>query len=673
MSNVRYLTKSRFKIGFECPTKLFFLDDSSFGNKKIDNSFLESLAEGGFQVGELAKVYHPKGIEIKTLDKAEAVKQTAELLKLESVTIFEAAIQYKNLFIRADILIKNGNSIELIEVKAKSYDSYEEDQFYNKTALKSGKKKLSSAWEPYLIDVAFQCFVLKSSNSSLQVSGSLMLADKNAVASVDGINQKFSLLKTADGRTYAQVAAGVSKELLGDALLIRIPVSDEIAVVWESLYDVSGGTYSFPDLVEFLADTCVKRNFVKPVVGSKCKSCEFRTESGTDSEVKKSGFEYCWKTTRGLDSADFNRPFVFDVWNLRKSGELLESGIIFMDQVEQENISPTKSADKPGLSSSQRQWLQIRKVKEKDISPYLDTRGLAKEFSTWAYPLHFIDFETTMVAIPFHKGRKPYEQIAFQFSHHKVDRDGTITHVDEYINREKGKFPNFDFLRKLKKSLNSDKGTIFRYAVHENTVLNQIKEQLLSSKEKISDRDDLVQFIESITSYPNGPNKSISGPRCMVDLCELVKKYFYHPSMKGSNSIKKVLPAVLEASEYLKRKYSSPIYGAEGGVISLNFENWSWIQFEKDGTVKDPYKCLPPIFSDLDLVEMENLISEGSIADGGAAMTAYSRMQFTEMSDIECERITSALLKYCELDTFAMVMIWEYWKNEIEQSARKAA
>lgn len=41
-------------------------------------------------------------------------------------------------------------------------------------------------------------------------------------------------------------------------------------------------------------------------------------------------------------------------------------------------------------------------------------------------------------------------------------------------------------------------------------------------------------------------------------------------------------------------------------------------------------------------------------------MTAWSRMQFTEMSDIEREEIQKALLKYCELDTLAMVMIWEF-------------
>ena len=79
------------------------------------------------------------------------------------------------------------------------------------------------------------------------------------------------------------------------------------------------------------------------------------------------------------------------------------------------------------------------------------------------------------------------------------------------------------------------------------------------------------------------------------------------------------------------------------------------------------------IFSDLELQEMDSLITDGGIANGDAAMTAYSRMQFTEMTDSECERVVKALLKYCELDTFAMVMIWEYWKCEIETHRKKDA
>ena len=54
-------------------------------------------------------------------------------------------------------------------------------------------------------------------------------------------------------------------------------------------------------------------------------------------------------------------------------------------------------------------------------------------------------------------------------------------------------------------------------------------------------------------------------------------------------------------------------------------------------------------------------------------MTAYSRMQFTQMSDIEREKIRLALLKYCELDTLAMVMLVEHWMSllsSVKQSSK---
>ena len=51
--------------------------------------------------------------------------------------------------------------------------------------------------------------------------------------------------------------------------------------------------------------------------------------------------------------------------------------------------------------------------------------------------------------------------------------------------------------------------------------------------------------------------------------------------------------------------------------------------------------------------------------NGGAAMTAYNLIQFTEGFVTVNESLKSALLKYCELDTLAMVMIWEYWNNII--------
>ena len=59
------------------------------------------------------------------------------------------------------------------------------------------------------------------------------------------------------------------------------------------------------------------------------------------------------------------------------------------------------------------------------------------------------------------------------------------------------------------------------------------------------------------------------------------------------------------------------------------------------------------------LSELEN------INDGGAALTAYGKIQYTEMTKQEREEISKSLRRYCELDTLAMVMIFEHLKASI--------
>jgi hypothetical protein len=656
-------------VGYDCPTKLYYQDDKSFGNNNLDNSFLEALAEGGFQVGELAKIYHPGGIEVTEKDKKRAADITSELLKKSNVVIYEAAFMFENLFVKTDVLVKKGDVVELIEVKAKSFDPTEEDPFYNKNSLKKGTPKLSSTWEPYILDIAFQSHVFKKVHSNFKTKSFLMLANKNVEATVSGINQKFFLQKDGN-QVKVKVEDGITENDLGEKLLIRVPVNSEINLVWNMTFE---NGMAFDEMVSHLSDICENHTFVKPVVGGHCKSCEFKINTEIKNKGLKSGFENCWSQSANLTSKDFDKPMVFEIWNFRKASKLIDDGKFFVADLEEDDISPTQKEDEPGLSSSERQWVQVEKIRNKDKTPYFDFEGLSKEMKTWKYPLHFIDFETTMVAIPFHKGRRPYEQIAFQFSHHVVNKDGKIVHQDEYINREKGHFPNFDFVRSLMKSLSDDSGTIFRFATHENTVLCQIREQLLTTFEEVPDKLMLVKFIESITTSGNNSSKSWEGDRTMVDMCELVKKYFYHPTTKGSNSIKKVLPAILNESKYLQDRYSKANYGKGSEVESLNYNDWNWIELDATGKVIDPYKRLPPVFSDLDLETMDSLVTEGSIADGGAAMTAYARMQFTQMSQEESDRVAKALLKYCELDTFAMVMIWEYWKNEIDIKTKKNA
>ena len=116
----------------------------------------------------------------------------------------------------------------------------------------------------------------------------------------------------------------------------------------------------------------------------------------------------------------------------------------------------------------------------------------------------------------------------------------------------------------------------------------------------------------------------------------------------------------------MRKVSSKPIYGSASGIPSLNFTNETWVQFDASGRVQDPYKNLPDLYegySNEELDELELFSDETQLNNGGAAMTAYARMQFAEMSDIERQELKKALLQYCELDTLAMVMIYEGWRD----------
>ena len=280
--------------------------------------------------------------------------------------------------------------------------------------------------------------------------------------------------------------------------------------------------------------------------------------------------------------------------------------------------------------------------------------GLKAEMEDWQFPLHFIDFETSTVALPFTKGRYPYETTAFQYSHHQLDKNGKLTHT-EWISTDRV-FPNFDFVRALKHDLEGDCGTIFRYSHHENSVLNQIAEQLRFSQE--SDKEDLVAFIQSIT---HDTKEKRYGERDMIDLCEVVVRYYYDPSMKGSNSIKVVLPAVLRSRE-LQKLYEKPY---REYVSSPNFAefDFSLINYIDDAhtEVGNPYKYLPAIGAEF-LEEGETLDSEDRINNGGLANANYAKLQYDGLSDEEKLKLRNALLRYCELDTMAMVLIYQYFQ-----------
>ena len=648
------LSKSRFIQGLTCSRKLVYgRQNKVYRNRNHEDSFLASLAEGGFQVGELAKVHFPDGYEVTTLDQTEALAETNALLENESVVIFEAAIQFKNCFIRVDVLEKVDNRIRIHEVKAKSFNSEEQDDFLTK----AGQPR--SEWAKYLYDVAFQKWVVRRAFPDANVTANLMLVDKAAVSPVDGLNQCFRIMRE-NGRSSAVQVSDAPDSVLAAQILKSVPVDYQCDVIYELPKHGSRFVGTFSELVARLSEICQQKSLPAVQMLKDCSKCEFKRLDMDDPMT--SGFHEC--LAQMFPNVDPDKePSVFDLWDYRRKDEILEQGVIRLVDLTEDDlggVEPHVPGD--GVTRTARQWLQVEKARNNDSSPWLDKVAWQNEISSWTYPLHFIDFETTRVALPFFSGQRPYQSIAFQFSHHTVDANGAVDHADQFLKADPRINPNIDFVRALKRAIGGDEGTVFMYSPHENTTLNDVFCEMELSGPTGIDVDEfegLLEFLKSLIEPSRKRTQQWTPSRPMVDLLALVKKYLYLADTNGSNSLKAVLPAILNASEKLKKTYSSPIYGKGLTINSLNLTSRQWIELDAVGRVINPYNQLPDPGADLSPQEREELEGIIQIRDGGAALTAYARLMFEDLSIEQRQTIEGSLLQYCELDTLAMVFLYQ--------------
>lgn len=186
-----YLTKSRFQLGNQCSTKIYYdAFKDKYANTNSDNDFLKALAGGGFQVGELAKLYYENGISIEG-STDEAISRTNQSIKDGAKTLFEAALKFNHQLIRVDILDLTPNHIRLIEVKSKSCDGDNPKQFVNKDG------SISSSWKKYVEDLTFQYTVAKNYFRSIgddrPITPYLLMTDKSKTTSIDGLHSLFEI------------------------------------------------------------------------------------------------------------------------------------------------------------------------------------------------------------------------------------------------------------------------------------------------------------------------------------------------------------------------------------------------------------------------------------------------------------------------------------------------
>ncbi len=639
----RHLTKSRFSVALECPTKLQYLDDGTYANANKQNEFLLALADGGHQVGALAKCLFPGGVEVDAAGHDAQVEQTRALLTGGNVVVFEAAFRVGTLFVRADLLRKIGNVVELFEVKAKGFDPAAPGFVGAQGGFLAGMKG-------YLQDVAFQRHVLRLALPGCEVRSHLVMPDKSRRCEEDGIAQRLRIVKEG-ARVRIDVDPSLRDGRVARELLAIVPVDDLLDRLVSEPIELGAYVHEFGEGIEALAQRLDTDGWPSRL-GMHCKSCEFR--AGVVDAGKRDGRLECLANVDPGRSraAAAGKGTVFDLYNFRGINTLVSEGKLLLLDLEPEDVKLQQNDDR--ISPSHRQWLQAEESREARGKPFVIGGKLGRAMESLSHPLHFIDFETSRPALPFHAGRRPYEQLLFQFSHHRLDADGVLAHRNQFLADADAGWPNIDCLRALRQAIDSDGGSVLHWWTHERTVLKEVREQIAGlDAGKVADRQDLLDFIDDLIGHDGAQGR-------LFDLGRLVHDTVFLPGTRGSSSLKKVLPALLASSASLRAKHERPDYGAEGGTPSLNFTGQAWIRYDEEGRVVDPYKLLGERTEDLDLKDLEQREEDDSvIADGGAAMVAYGLLQNRLLTPDARDRLRRQLLRYCELDTLAMVMAWE--------------
>lgn len=476
------LSKSLILKGLQCQ-KALWLTKNPPDFELPPKPDLEALFRTGTEVGILAQQLFPDGVEVpyEGLSFGQQLTRTKQLIDSGAEVIYEASFSFSAIFVKVDILVRDGDAWQIHEVK-----------------MGTGVKDVN------IDDVAVQHYVLNG--CGLSVSKSFLVHINNQ---------------------YVRQ---------GDIEVDKLFTGEEITP------QVLARLQGMPDVVAELRATL--REGTEPCIdiGPHCKDpyeCDF--------------IPYCWH--------HIPENSIFD---LRGRGidkfELYNQGIVRLEDVPLDQLNGAQHFQAEAT------------LEQKDVT---DREAVQEFIDTLWYPLCHLDFETFDTPIPPFDGVRPYQKIPFQYSLHIQQEAGADPEHFEYLAQ-----PNVDPRRELAEQLlaaiPADACLLTYNQSFEKGVLRDLAKLF----------PDLAEAIEAR----------------MANVRDLMvpfkKRHVYRWPMRGSYSIKEVLPAL---------------------VPELSYEG------------------------------ME-------VADGMAAMQAYRDMCALKPGE-ELDRLRVAMLEYCRLDTLAMVRI----------------
>ncbi len=200
--------------------------------------------------------------------------------------------------------------------------------------------------------------------------------------------------------------------------------------------------------------------------------------------------------------------------NGKKLSLLIDNDIVNVDDVP-EDIK---------LSAIQQNQVHVTKSKQ----PIIDTAAISEILSELEFPLYFLDYETVSTALPLYENCKPYQQIPFQYSLHVLKEPNAELEHYEYLSHDSTTLPAQELLGNLKRQI-GPVGSIITW----------------NKSFEMSRNREMAAHYPEFAELMSGINDRV------FDLMEIFSKQHYvHHEFKGSNSIKKVLPVLVDGFSY---------------------------------------------------------------------------------------------------------------------------
>ena len=271
---------------------------------------------------------------------------------------------------------------------------------------------------------------------------------------------------------------------------------------------------------------------------------------------------YCWKHVPDYSIFNISRLSADKKW------ELYRMGILKFEDIP------------PDFKLNINQWQQVMAELKGDI--HIDKKAIDLFVNSLSYPLYFLDFESFQPAVPLFDHSHPYQQIVFQYSMHFMESESSELKHTSFLAENVGIDPRLPFIEQLVKDIGTTGDILVFNRAFEAGRLNEIA-----------------------TNFPSFQFQVFNIVSRLKDLMvPFQKRHFYVPEMKGSYSIKHVLPALVPGFSY------------------------------------------------------DNLV----IGDGGTASHSFMSL-FSEIDKEKIHATRENLLDYCKLDTLAMVEILKVIKS----------